>query len=109
MMTTSLWIRLPGPKVTICSRSVAISPKLEGTDARILTQIQVSASMGSQTGSYGYGYADFYSGAAYSVYQNSPISSWQYKYTPFLYFEDDWRVTHRLTLNLGVRWEPYVP
>jgi Carboxypeptidase regulatory-like domain len=64
---------------------------------------------GLQTGSYGYGYADFYSGAAYSVYQNSPISSWQYKYTPFLYFEDDWRVTHKLTLNFGVRWEPYVP
>jgi hypothetical protein len=64
---------------------------------------------GLQTGSSGYGYADFYSGAAFSIYQNSPISSWQYKYTPFLYFEDDWRVTHRLTLNLGVRWEPYVP
>jgi Carboxypeptidase regulatory-like domain len=64
---------------------------------------------GLLTGSYGYGYADFYSGAAYSVYQNSPISSWQYKYTPFLYFQDDWRVTRRLTLNMGVRWEPYVP
>ncbi len=64
---------------------------------------------GLATGSYAYGYADFYAGAAASLYQNSPISSWQYKWTPFLYVQDDWRVSHRLTLNIGVRWEPYIP
>jgi hypothetical protein len=63
---------------------------------------------GQATGTSGYGYADFYSGAAVSVYQNSPISSWQYKWTPFLYVQDDWRATRKLTLNLGVRWEPYI-
>jgi hypothetical protein len=63
---------------------------------------------GLLTGSYGYGFADFYSGAAVSIYQNSPIASWQYKWTPFLYAQDDWRITHKLTLNLGVRWEPYI-
>jgi hypothetical protein len=63
---------------------------------------------GTLTGSYGDGYADFYSGAAFSVFQNSPLFSEQYKYTPFLYFQDNWRVTKNLTLNLGARWEPYV-
>ncbi len=30
---------------------------------------------GLRTGNQGYGYADFYAGAAVSVFQNSPISS----------------------------------
>ena len=63
---------------------------------------------GQATGPAGYGYADFYVGAAASVYQNSPISAYQYKWTPFLYVQDDWRISRKLTLNLGVRWEPYI-
>ena len=63
---------------------------------------------GTLTGTSGYGYADFFEGAANLVFQNSPLTSYQYKYTPFLYFQDDWRITKKLTLNLGIRWEPYI-
>ena len=63
---------------------------------------------GTRSGNAGYGYADFFLGAANSVYQNSPLTSYQYKWTPFLYFQDDWRISKKLTLNLGVRWEPYI-
>jgi hypothetical protein len=63
---------------------------------------------GTRSGPYGDGYADFYLGAANTVFQNTPLFSEQYKYTPFLYFQDDWRATNRLTLNIGVRWEPYI-
>ncbi len=55
-----------------------------------------------------YGYADFMLGAPRSVFQNSPLRAFQYKWTPFLYFNDDWRVNRRLTINLGIRWEPYL-
>jgi hypothetical protein len=63
---------------------------------------------GTLSGPYGDGYADFYLGAANSVLQQTPLLSEQYKYTPFLYFQDDWRATKKLTLNLGARWEPYI-
>jgi hypothetical protein len=63
---------------------------------------------GTLSGPYGDGYADFFLGAANSVFQNTPLFSEQYKYTPFLYFQDDWRVSTKLTLNLGLRWEPYI-
>jgi TonB dependent receptor len=63
---------------------------------------------GTLSGNYGYGYADFFLGAANSVLQQTELLSYQYKYTPFLYFQDDWRVSKRLTVNLGVRWEPYI-
>ncbi len=63
---------------------------------------------GSLSGDYGDGYADFFQGAAFTVYQNTPLFSEQYKYTPFLFFQDNWRLTKKLTLNLGARWEPYI-
>jgi hypothetical protein len=63
---------------------------------------------GTLSGPYGYGFADFFQGAATTTSQNSLIQSDQYKWTPFLYVQDDWRASPRLTINAGIRWEPYI-
>jgi hypothetical protein len=64
---------------------------------------------GQRSGASGYGYADFFLGAPVSVQQNTPLRSYPIKWTPFLYFQDDWKAHRRLTLNLGLRWAPYLP
>lgn len=43
-----------------------------------------------------------YLGSANATLNAMPFWSWGY---PVLYYQDDWQVTRRLTLNLGVRWD----
>jgi hypothetical protein len=61
------------------------------------------ANVASPTG--GHGFADFLLGtpASGTFRQLNPIST-QGLYTA-LYFQDDWRVSQKLTVNLGVRWD----
>jgi hypothetical protein len=63
---------------------------------------------GSRTQS-GSGYADFFTGLPVSVVQNTILQSYTSKIVPSAFFEDDWKATRKLTLNLGFRWEPYLP
>ena len=53
--------------------------------------------------------ADFMIGFA-DRFRQEPMSSW-YPQQDFrsLYVQDTWRVNNQLTLNLGVRWEPFTP
>ncbi len=53
--------------------------------------------------------ADFLEGRAFSFQQNSGSFHRLHAPDPALFFQDDWRATHRLTLNLGVRWEVFYP
>jgi len=63
---------------------------------------------GTRTAS-GWGYVDFFLGLPNSVGQSTPLASETTRLNLSAYVEDEWRVSNRLTFNLGLRWDPFFP
>src|SRR5665213_1292336 len=53
--------------------------------------------------------ADFLLGDISSFQQGSPNTVFTTKWYYALYGQDSWKVSRRLTANLGLRWEPFLP
>ncbi|HKU28063.1 MAG TPA: TonB-dependent receptor, partial [Candidatus Sulfotelmatobacter sp.] len=65
-----------------------------------------SGCTGSSTVSCGYDFADFLLGYSQQYTENAVQSTGHWNNVSYgSYVQDTWRATHRLTLNLGLRWD----
>jgi hypothetical protein len=73
------------------------------------TAAPTGATLPTGTTTSGSALADFYLGLDSQFYQDNGRKFYLRENRPSLYVQDDWKISRRLTLNLGVRWDPWLP
>jgi hypothetical protein len=81
----------------------------DNTFSGVRTAAPSGATLPSGTKTSGSALADFYLGLESQFFQDNGRKAYLRVNRPSLFVQDDWKFSRRLTLNAGLRWDPWLP
>lgn len=81
----------------------------DNTFSGVRTASPAGATLPTGTTKSGSALADFYLGLDSQFFQDNGRKAYLRESRPSLYVQDDWQINRKLTMNAGLRWDPWLP